>query len=361
MFSFLHDNIRIVPFLLKNYRSNGPRLIDIELTHKCNLNCIMCWLHGAKGEGDKYKGSELSISEIIKLLDQVSKYRPNIYLGGSEPLIRKDLLQILSKIRDLDLYVFFTSNGTLLDSEKNRKMVELGVDHIIFSIDGDEDLHDRLRGKGVFQKVTWNIRELVRHKKELLSLKPQISVNILLTPFIIGRLAKTLDAIDKATEGGVDVYRIHHLWYITGMECKQHQLEVKKYLKCSAHGAVCHMNVMEYNINTRLFHEELNEVKERVKICQYPDMDYNQMLDYYSEGTINGRRCWAPFYKVLIKPNGDVTFCPDEWINDYILGNIRTERFDDIWNNEKAMRFRSIVYRRKSFPGCKRCSWMYSF
>ena len=361
MFNYFTKNIKIIPFLLNNYRSDRPKLVDIELSHRCNLKCTMCWLHGAAGVGDKYGGAELSTGEILKFLDQIAKSRPQIYLGGAEPLIRKDFLQILKKIKELNLYVFFTSNGTLLDSEKISEIVNLGVDHIIFSIDGDAELHDSIRGRGSFQKVTSNIKKLLGYKKEKQCPKPRISVNIRITPYIIGNLAKNLRAIDTATGAGVDFFQMHQLWYLTEKELELHQLSIKRYLNCSAPGAACHINPMADNINVGLLSDEINRLRGIPKIKLYPQMPHQEMQNYFSEGTPSKRRCLASFYGVVIKPNGDVIFCPDEWINDYVLGNIRTAAFDDIWNNEKARYFRSTIFRHKSFPGCKRCSWMYAF
>ena len=351
---------RILPFLWSNYRSDRLRLVDIELSHRCNLKCTMCWLHGAEGVGDKYGGLELSTEEIFKLLDQVAKYGPKIYLGGSEPLIRKDFLQILKKIKELELYAFFTSNGTLLDSVKNREIVNLGLDSVIFSIDGDAELHDQLRGRGVFQKVTSTIKELVKFKKEKQSPKPQISVNIRITPFSIGGLNQTINAIVQATDDGVDYYRLHQLWYVTEKELELHQSSVKKYLNCSAPGAACHINPTAGNINAGLLSDEINRLRSNANIQLFPEMHSDELCNYYLEATSSRRRCWAPFYRAVIKPNGDVTYCPDEWIDDYILGNIRIADIDDIWNNKKAQYFRSIIFWHKSFPGCKRCSWMYA-
>ncbi|HEX4919482.1 MAG TPA: SPASM domain-containing protein [Candidatus Bathyarchaeia archaeon] len=54
-------------------------------------------------------------------------------------------------------------------------------------------------------------------------------------------------------------------------------------------------------------------------------------------------------------------FCPDEWIDDYTLGNIQQEDFKTIWNNFKARRFRAVLFLKKQFTCCKRCSWVYSF
>ena len=311
--------------------------------------------------GNKFAETELSTGEVLKFLEQTAKYRPQIYFGGAEPLIRKDFLEILKKTKELDLYVFFTSNGTLLDSEKIREIVNLGIDYVIFSIDGNEELHDSVRGRGVFQKVTSNIKKLVRYKKERQCQKPIISVNIRMTPSIIGNIAKNISAIDTATNNGVDSFKLHQLWYITEKELELHQSSVKRYLNCSAPGAACHINSMADKINVGLLSDEINRLRSNPKINLYPPLPHKDMQNYFLEGTSSKRRCFASFYGVVIKPNGDVTYCPDDWIDDYILGNIRTEGFDDIWNNKKARFFRSVIFWHKSFPACKRCSWMYSF
>jgi radical SAM protein with 4Fe4S-binding SPASM domain len=321
----------------------------------------MCWLHGADGLGNRYEGVELSTGEISDFLCQAARYKSLIYLGGAEPLLRKDFLEILKKSKELDLYVFFTSNGTLLDSEKIREIVKLGVDEIIFSIDGGEELHDSIRGRGTFQKLTSNIKELLRYKSGRQCEKPRISVNIRITPFIIGNITKNIRAIDTATDHGVDSFRLHQLWYLTEKELQLHQASVKKYLNCSARGAACHLNPMADNINMELLTDEINRLRRIPRIKLYPQLSHQEMQIYFSEGTARKRRCLAPFYNVVIKPNGDVVFCPDEWIDDYSLGNIRTTNFDDIWNNEKARFFRSVIFRQKSFPGCKRCNWLYAF
>ena len=56
-----------------------------------------------------------------------------------------------------------------------------------------------------------------------------------------------------------------------------------------------------------------------------------------------------------MKANGDVMFCPDEWMNDFKLGNVRESGIDAMWNGEKAGKFRKELYRSKLFPACARC------
>ena len=346
---------------LPYFWSPKPKVIDIELTNRCNLKCKMCWFHGEGGVGDRYMGSELTGDEVSKLLTQLTPYKPKIYLGGSEPFARKDALSILEEIKYLGLSALFTTNGTLFDQDKITKLVKVGVDHIIFSIDGYEELHDDIRGRGVFKTVTSSIKELSGLRKEKKSNKPVISVNITITPLIVGHLEKSISAIREATRDGVDFYRVHHLWYITEYELGAHQSQVARYLHRSAPGAVCHLTSLSKNINPLTLCDEIIQLNKIPKIKFFPNLHGKDLLNYYSENSRAKYRCLAPFYRAVIKPNGDVKFCPDEWIDDYILGNIREDTFKDIWNNEKARGFRSVILRRKSFPACKRCSSMYSF
>jgi radical SAM protein with 4Fe4S-binding SPASM domain len=357
----LADFARLFPLLLSNFRSSPARQIDLELSNRCNLKCQMCWFHGEGGIGDCYQGSELTTAEVLNFISQIADYRPSIYLGGCEPFIRVDLLRILQHLKDLGLAVAFTTNGTLLDSAKNLAMVQLGVDQIIFSLDGPEEVHDEIRGKGVFRKATANLKELSDFRRHCHRPKPVISVNMTITPFIIGRLLESIEAIREATGDGADCYRVHHLWFITPKELALHQSAVRQYLKCSAPGAACHLTPLAANINPSALSREIEQLKNLPKIQFFPNLSPDKIYQYYSEGGRTRRRCFAPYQGAVIKPNGDVKFCPDDWIDDYLLGNIRENNFADIWNNRKARNFRSVIFRQKAFPGCKRCSWRYCY
>jgi radical SAM protein with 4Fe4S-binding SPASM domain len=361
MLKFLSNSVRYFPFLLPYFWLPKLKVIDLELTNRCNLKCKMCWFHGAGGIGDRYKESELTSDEVMKFITQIAGTKTKIYFGGSEPFVREDFLAILEQIKSLKLYVFFTTNGTLLDRERIVRVVDSGVDHVIFSLDGDEELHDQIRGRGGFKTVTCNIKELSRLRNEKKCKKPIVSVNITITPFIIGHLWETVKSIREATQDNVDVYRIHQLWYITLQELSIHQSSIRKFLDCSAPKAACHLTPLSRDIDPLVLCDEMIQLRKVPKTKFFPNLNYKDLLNYYSECSPAKYRCLAPFYRVVIKPNGDVKFCPDEWIDDYILGNVRDDMFKDIWGSQKARYFRSVILRHKSFPACKRCSWMYSF
>jgi radical SAM protein with 4Fe4S-binding SPASM domain len=353
--------VRPLLYFATGFRCDSPTEVVVELTNRCNLRCTMCWFHGQSGIGDKYSGQELTTAEICGIVDQLSKCKPRLYLGGAEPFIRKDFLMILKRIKSQNLAVSFTTNGTLIDSTAIETIVTLGVDAVNFSIDGPQALHDRVRGEGVFKKVTCAIKALSQYKKSNAVAKPVINVNVTIASDIIGQIEQTIRAVNEATQNGVDFYRLHHLWYITSTELQRHQQVLKQILNCSAPGAASHVIAISEISDVFAVAKEISLLANQSGIRMFPNLPYFDVIDYYSDAIIDGRRCLSPFFRALIKPNGDVKFCPDEWIDDYILGNIREDSFDNIWNNRKARKFRAELWRRRCFPGCKRCNGRFSF
>jgi radical SAM protein with 4Fe4S-binding SPASM domain len=222
-------------------------------------------------------------------------------------------------------------------------------------------LHDRVRGEGVFRKVTSAIRELSKYKKWKGKTRPHIYANVIINSSLAGHVKETINQLMEATDEGIEFFRLHHLWYITPSELAAHQRIMKKALNCNAPGASSHVIPISAIIDPTAIAEELSFLRNRSNIKMFPNLEFIDIITYYSNICSDKTRCVSPFFNALIKPNGDVKFCPDEWIDDYVLGNIRKDSFDDIWNNQKARRFRAQLWKRKSFPGCKRCNGMFSF
>ncbi|MFP3869122.1 MAG: radical SAM/SPASM domain-containing protein [Desulfobacteraceae bacterium] len=352
---------KLLVFYATNYYSSYPKAIVIELSNRCNLKCRMCWFHGENGIGDRYRGAEIETAEVLRFFKEMAPYKPKIYLGGSEPFIRDDFMLLLEYLKSHNFPVSFATNGTLLDAAKIKKLTEIGVDDIKFSIDGNQEIHDYIRGKGVFKKVTQAVKEMAFYKNSMASKKPIITINITITNEVYGRLKPTIAAIRKAVADSADCYRLHHLWYVTENELFEHQSAIHKALGCKAAEAKAHLINLASTFNPKELANEIADIRRGRGVSFFPNLQYSDIINYYSEGLAVKARCSAPFSGAVIKPNGDVKFCPDAWIDDYVIGNIRQERFMDIWNNKKARRFRKIIMKQKQFAGCKRCSWMYSF
>lgn len=124
--------------------------IVVALTHKCNLKCKHCFVSASPEMRD-----ELSFDEIIKIVDKICKSKVE-YLAftGGEPLVRRDILEILRYTRNHFLgKICLMTNGTMITNENVKEIVGC-VDSIDISIDGvDEETCSQIRGKNVFNKV----------------------------------------------------------------------------------------------------------------------------------------------------------------------------------------------------------------
>lgn len=87
--------------------------IYIEITNSCNLNCSFC-------SKDKRKKNILSVFEFEHIMKSIDKYTNYIYLHVlGEPLLHKDLDQILKIAKNYNKKVNITTNGTLLKEKEN--------------------------------------------------------------------------------------------------------------------------------------------------------------------------------------------------------------------------------------------------
>jgi MoaA/NifB/PqqE/SkfB family radical SAM enzyme len=117
-----------------------PFYASFKVTHICSLKCSFCnvW---------KEKTPDLSKEAVFKVIDNLANSSIIVLsLEGGDPLMRKDLGEILQYAHQKPFYLFFTTNGHLLDK---RPMKEYGkhIDYLHISIDeghGNLAFFDRL-------------------------------------------------------------------------------------------------------------------------------------------------------------------------------------------------------------------------
>lgn len=124
-----------------------PLFCGHKLTYNCNLKCRMCpfW---------KRSTPELSIeNEKIILRKIYDSGVCGIAFEGGEPLLRKDLVEILDYSRSLPLQTSLITNGTLLES-KIDEIAQYINGGVYVSLDGIDKTHDEIRGvSGCFKKA----------------------------------------------------------------------------------------------------------------------------------------------------------------------------------------------------------------
>ena len=137
-----------------------------ECTLKCNLGCQHC---GSSCGFGKTSREELSTDEIKKVFDTIAEdFNPKqiiIAVTGGEPLLRKDIFEVMKYANELGFSWGMVTNGTLICPEIVGKMKEARMSTISVSLDGLEKNHNWLRcNENGFKNTTNGIKLLVASK-----------------------------------------------------------------------------------------------------------------------------------------------------------------------------------------------------
>ncbi len=128
-------------------RWTKPRTALVMLNRRCNLRCAFC---------DHWRSRDDLPREAV---DAVIEQAADVGLGllvltGGEPFLRRDLFEIVARAREAGLGVNVTTNGTLI--ERRIRQLQAAPPHSIsVSIDGEDETHDRLRGRPGTARRAW--------------------------------------------------------------------------------------------------------------------------------------------------------------------------------------------------------------
>ncbi len=135
------------------------RLIAWEVTRSCNLACKHC---RAEAHEEPYPG-ELTTKQALELIDTFPELgSPIVIFTGGEPLLRKDIFQLIDHANSLGLRCVMAPNGTLITPENALQMRQSGIQRCSISIDGPDSFsHDQFRGvPGAFESALRGIEYL---------------------------------------------------------------------------------------------------------------------------------------------------------------------------------------------------------
>ena len=129
-----------------------PYVVSWNLTYRCNLACEHCYLDAGgtplvdtESFADR---SELGTEECFRVIDEIAAFAPECVtiLTGGEPLLRRDILEIVRRAAERELWVVVGTNGVRITENLARRLAEAGARGLSLSLDAlDPDRHDRFR------------------------------------------------------------------------------------------------------------------------------------------------------------------------------------------------------------------------
>jgi MoaA/NifB/PqqE/SkfB family radical SAM enzyme len=126
--------------------------IQVAMTERCNLKCIQCDLWR-----NRNIKNELTTKEWLDIFIRLKEWIGQPYvldIGGGEPFIRKDLVEIIKFCSEKGIRTQVVTNATLLDENSIEILSKIETLTLNVSLDGiNQQGHDYFRGKGVYQKL----------------------------------------------------------------------------------------------------------------------------------------------------------------------------------------------------------------
>lgn len=285
------------------------RNLQFHLTNKCNLRCIHCYMDSGVKHYD-----EMTINQWKEIIDKASlRYgRWFLSLTGGEPLVYQGYLDILKYAKDKGATTGMISNGTLLTPKKVEELDGV-LDHLQISLDGaTEEVNDRIRGKGVFNKVIENLKLL----KET---NIRLGLNVVVMKSNADDLRDNLHNLVKEKLGGMDI-----------------DLDLSSFVS-EGRGINISENIEPTHFSSTISYTAEHFVKEDdwMPTPSYPrrNCGYGNTLDIY--------------------PNGDISPCLTP---RFIRGNLIKDGIENVFNWIDIEHQESMV---DILPECKTCDLRY--
>ena len=308
------ENLDLVGALDGSNAYKGPNIVQIDLTDKCNLNCVGCWCHSYFLENIKVKKfKELPFDLLKKLIEELNELGvKEIMLSGSgEPFMYPQIMEVIGLIKEKGISLNIITNFTLVNKDIIKKMVELNVDNITVSLwAGDADTYVKThpnQTKKTFITIRKNLKYLYSIKKG--DNLPNIKIYNVISKFNCDSIGEMLDFALETKVRNVEFQTIDIIKGKTdflALSNKNKDFIYKKF-KSFLNRIDCYpFNIKSFsNIKTFKKSSSYDEVKEFpgrfIKLPKGFILEVWKCKKYYKEGV-----CF-----VLICPTGNDTWPPN--------------------------------------------------
>lgn len=117
------------------------------ITYRCNLECPFCYRRTTQS-------SEMDTVQIEAMMREFKEMGTYFWVfNGGEPLLRDDLPELIDYAKKLGFHCSLVTNGVLLAEKISKEPAFKKLDFVQISLEGPEEIHDRMCGEGSFKKI----------------------------------------------------------------------------------------------------------------------------------------------------------------------------------------------------------------
>ena len=119
------------------------RSVELAINYECNAKCDMCYARDLLDA----KRANMTVEQIKSIWDQAHELGAvHVNITGGEPLLRKDICEIVKALKPKSTLVSIVTNASLIDEEKIKALKKAGLSYLQISLDSvDAKKHDDLR------------------------------------------------------------------------------------------------------------------------------------------------------------------------------------------------------------------------
>lgn len=329
-----------------------PDMVQVNFTFECNLRCKMCSMHQQK-EFLRNQGRQVEIdSETLrKIIAETRQLGTDtiLFIGG-EPLLRRDIFDLVAYAKEYDLATVIVTNGVLLDENRIRSCFTSGVDWLSISIDGASDgVFRQIRGEKMFEKIGENIRLLNRLKAEEKRAFP-----------------KTVAVCTIMNENIEELPAIVKLCRELAFERIIFQPVVAKNIDQTQRGD---------NFSGAILSDRLSVARDAIdELIAYKKQDPRQFSfiansirylelikkSFAEDVAEEAYPCYAGFNRVQVVQEGKLYFCVSQENQEATFGDVTKHTLKELWYSSQAKEYRKMIKNCK-VPCLQWCSYREGF
>ena len=338
----LHDDFTELKPVKAARKMPGPVVIW-NLIRRCNLRCKHCYSTSL----DIDFKDELSTEQIKATIDDLKvAHVPVLILSGGEPLLRPDIYEITAYAKEKGFYVALSTNGTLIDESNIAQIKAADYQYVGISIDGLEEFHDEFRRQEGSFKTSMHAIKLCKEAGI------KIGMRLCLTKENFNDIPAMLDLME---ENQVDKFYLSHLNY-SGRGKRNAENDA--------------MFKMTKDAMELLYERAWSHITQGIEtdfVTGNNDADGPFLLHWATEkfGETHPEAI-ENLKQRLINWGGNAsgvnvanidntgTIHPDTYWWNHPIGNVKNEKFSDVWKNTQDPLM--LGFRQKPRPVTGRCA-----